>query len=550
MYFRRKTSAGRAYLQIVESRRTGEQVRQQVIATLGRYEDLQASGQLERLLRSGARFAAKAMVLSAAADDAALKIAVRRIGPALVFERLWEETGCRAVTTELAGKRKHGFALERAVFLTVLHRLFVSGSDRAADRWREDYTIASVAGLDLHHLYRAMAWLGEELPEQEQEGRTPFAPRCRKDLVEERLFAHRRDLLTRLDLVFMDTTSLYFEGTGGQPLGRHGYSKDHRPDLRQMILAVLLDGDGRPVCSEMWPGNTADVSTLIPVIDRLRRRFAIARVCVVADRGMISAETVAELEARRLLYILGVRERSDKLVRELVLDDPAPFEPFTMKKRGKQADYEAKTVMLAGRRYIVCRNHQEAEKDAADRNSILAALERQLAKGDKALVGNTGYRRYLKTISEDHFTIDRDKVEEEKKFDGVFVLRTNTDLNPLEAMLCYKQLWTVEQTFRTAKHLLSTRPIFHKLDATIRGHVFCSFLALVLKKALEDRIVALARSGSWPQIIADLDSLTETEIEHGGKRFLVRSAPRPAASLALRAAGVALPPTVREAAVR
>jgi hypothetical protein len=550
MYFRRKTSAGRAYLQIVASRRTGEQVRQQVIVTLGRYEDLQASGQLERLLRSGARFAAKAMVLSAAADDAAIKIAVRRIGPALVFERLWEETGCRAVIAELAGKRKHGFALERAVFLTVLHRLFVSGSDRAADRWREDYTIASVAGLDLHHLYRAMAWLGEELSEQEQDGRTPFVPRCLKDMVEERLFAHRRDLLTRLDLVFLDTTSLYFEGAGGQTLGRHGYSKDHRADLRQMILAVLIDGDGRPVCSEMWPGNTADVSTFIPVIDRLRRRFDIARVCVVADRGMISAETMAELEARRLLYILGVRERSDKLVRELVLDDPAPFVPFTMSKRGKQADFEAKTVMLARRRYIVCRNHREAEKDAADRASILAALERQLAKGDKALVGNTGFRRYLKTISDEHFAIDPDKVAEEKKFDGIFVLRTNTDLNPLEAMLCYKQLWTVEQTFRTAKHLLSTRPIFHKLDATIRGHVFCSFLALVLKKALEDRIAAFARSGSWPQIIADLDSLTETEIEHGGKRFVVRSAPRPAASLALRAAGVALPPTVREAAAR
>ena len=271
----------------------------------------------------------------------------------------------------------------------------------------------------------------------------------------------------------MDTTSLYFEGAGGQTLGEHGYSKDHRPDLRQMILAVLLDGDGRPVCSEMWPGNTADVTTLIPVIDRLRRRFAIARVCVVADRGMISAETVAELEARRLLYILGVRERSDKLVRELVLEDAAPFVPLAINKRGKQTDYEAKTVMLAGRRYIVCRNHQEAEKDAADRASIVAALERQLAKGDKALVGNTGYRRYLKTISDQHFAIDPDKIAEDNKFDGIFVLRTNTDLNPLEAMLCYKQLWTVEQTFRTAKHLLSTRPIFHKLDETIRGHVFC-----------------------------------------------------------------------------
>src|SRR5215470_17442301 len=547
MYFRRKTSAGRAYLQIVESRRDGDQVRQQVIATLGRFVELQASGQLERLVRWGARFAAKAMVLNAASDETAMKIAVRRIGPALVFERLWQETGCRTVITELAGQRKHGFALERAVFLTVLHRLFVSGSDRAADRWREDYAIAGVETLDLHHLYRAMAWLGEELPEKEQDGRTPFAPRCLKDVIEERLFAHRRDLFTRLDLVFLDTTSLYFEGAGGQTLGRHGYSKDHRPDLRQMILAVLIDGDGHPVCSEMWPGKTADVTTLIPVFERLRRRFNIVRVCVVADRGMISAATVAELEARKLLYILGVRERSDKLVRELVLGNPEPFVPLVMTKRGKEVEYEAKTVNIAGRRYIVCRNHAEAAKDSADRTSILTALERQLAKGDKALVGNIGYRRYLKTIRDDHFAIDPDKVEEDKKFDGIFVLRTNTDLNPLDAMLCYKQLWTVEQTFRTAKHLLLTRPIFHKLDETIRGHVFCSFLALVLKKALEDRVAELGRVGSWPEIIADLDSLSETEVEQDGKRFVVRSAPRPAAGLAIRAVGVALPPTVRQA---
>jgi hypothetical protein len=196
MYFRRKTSAGRAYLQIVESRREGDQVRQQVIATLGRFEDLQASGQLDRVLRSGARFSANAMVLSALADDAAIKTAVHRIGSALVFERLWEETGCRAVIADLAGKRGHKFTLERAVFLTVLHRLFVSGSDRAADRWREDYAIADVEGLDLHHLYRARARLGEELSEKEQDGRTPFSPRCLKDVLEERLFAHRRDLFS------------------------------------------------------------------------------------------------------------------------------------------------------------------------------------------------------------------------------------------------------------------------------------------------------------------------------------------------------------------
>jgi transposase len=458
------------------------------------------------------------------------------------------EAGCQAVIEGLARQRGHEFSLERAIFLTVLHRLFGGGSDRAAERWRADYRIDGVDGLDLHHLYRAMAWLGEELPKCEQDGAAPFAPRCVKDALEEELFARRRDLLTTLDVVFMDTTSLYFEGAGGQTLGRRGFSKDHRPDLNQMIVAVLLDGDGRPVCTEMWPGNTTDVSSLIPVVDRLRRRFRIHRVCVVTDRGMISAETIAELEARGLLYVLGVRERTDKLVRDLVLDDPAPFVPYVLMKPRGEVDYEAKAVSLAGRRYIVCRNLDQVKKDAADRAAIIAALEKQLKKGDKSLVGNKGYRRFLANPESDGFSIDRAKVDEDAKFDGVFVLRTNTTLSPLEAMLVYKQLWTVERAFRTTKSLFETRPIYHKLDETIRGHVACSFLALVLKKELEDRLVALSDGdpASWPAVIADLDSLTETEVEQDGKRFLLRSAPRPAASLALSAVGVALPPTLRQ----
>ena len=545
MYFRRKQSQGRLYLQIVESHRTGEQVRQRVIATLGRLDELEASGQLDRLLRSGARLVPQAMVLNAARSGEVPAIAVHRIGPALLFERLWVETGCQSVISALARRRGYRFAVERAVFLTVLHRLMRGGSDLAAERWREDYRIAGSDDLDLHHLYRAMAWLGEELPVDQQDSATGLAPRCTKDLIEEQLFAHRRDLFSHLDLVFMDTTSLYFEGLGGQSIGQYGYSRDHRPDLRQMILAVLIDGDGRPVCSEMWPGNTADVTALVPVIERLRRRLAIGRVCIVADRGMISAETIAALETRDLGYILGVRERTDKLVRDVVLNDTAAFVPLTIEKRGKDTDYSVKAVTLGRARYIVCINHQAAEKDAADRTAILASLERQLRRGDKALVGNTGYRRFLKTVGDGHFIIDGTKAEEDARFDGVFVLRTNTDLTPLAAMLRYKQLWSVEQSFRTAKHLLATRPIFHKLDETIRGHVFCSFLALVLKAELEARIAALGQKRSWPAVIDDLDALTETEMEQDGKRFLLRSTPKPAASLALRAAGVALPPSLQ-----
>ena len=146
-------------------------------------------------------------------------------------------------------------------------------------------------------------------------------------------------------------------------------------------------------------------------------------------------------------------------------------------------------------------------------------------------------RARLATHGDDRFVIDRAKAEEDVKFDGVFVLRTNADLSPLEAMLCYEQLWRVERAFRTSKGLFATRPIFHKLDETIRGHVSCSFLALVLKKELEDRIANLGKptadgdateGGSWPDIVADLNSLTETGVEQDGKRFLLRSTPRPA----------------------
>ena len=245
-----------------------------------------------------------------------------------------------------------------------------------------------------------------------------------------------------------------------------------------------------------------------------------------------------------------MRERTDKLVRDLVLDDPAPFVPFVLMKPRREVDYEAKAVTLAGRRYVVCRNLDQMTKDAADRATIVAALERQLKKGDKSLVGNKGYRRFLKNPEGDGFAIDRERIEEDQKFDGVFVLRTNADLSPLEAMLVYKQLWTVERTFRTTKSLLETRPIYHKLDETIRGHVACSFLALVLKKELEDRLAAAGAGvrASWPAVIADLDSLTETEVEQDGKRFLLRSSPRPGATLALSALGVALPPTLRQIA--
>jgi transposase len=552
MFFRTKTSGPRTYLQVVENRWQNGRSRQRVVATLGRLDQLQHSGQLEALLISGARLAESVLVLTDHAQGKLPAYTSRRIGPALVFQRLWQHTGCQQVIRQLLKGRRYEFPVERAIFLTVLHRLFDPGSDRAADKWKDDYRIEGCESLQLHHLYRAMAWLGEELPRTQQSGKTPFAPRCTKDLIEERLFAHRRDLFTELQLVFFDTTSIYFEGQGGETIGQHGHSKDHRPDLKQMIVGVVLDGQGRPICCELWPGNTADVSTLIPVVDRLRLRFAVGRVCIVADRGMISQETIEELEkpGRGWLYILGARMRAQKEVREEVLARAGRYRVVHPQRDGSDAPspLDVKEVWVDDRRYIVCRNQDEARRDAANRQAIVASLRQKLQAGEKSLIGNKGYRRYLCSSGPDHFQVDEAKVAEEARYDGKWVLRTNTELEAAEVALQYKRLWMVEAYIRSCKSLLQTRPIYHKCDETIRGHVFCSFLAIVLRQELEARLAQRGDELEWADVIQDLDRLQLAEVGQDGKRFLLRSEVQGTCGVVFQAAGVAVPPTVQRVA--
>jgi hypothetical protein len=550
MFFRQKRSGEHVYLQIVENRWENGRSRQRVVATVGRLDQLQQSGQLAGLLQSGAKFAEGVMVLSAHRRGDAPAIRHHRIGPALIFARLWEQLYIPRVIQRLLAGRRFEIPLERILFLTVLHRLFVSGSDRSCvQNWKDHYAIAGLEAVDLHHVYRVMAWLGERLPEEQQAGATPFAPRCTKDAFEEALFEIRRDLFSHLDLVFFDTTSIYFEGEGGVELGQYGHSKDHRPDCKQMVVAVILDGQGRPLCCELWPGNVTDVKTLIPVVDRLQQRFRIRSICIVADRGMISRETIAQLQAedRQVHFILGARLRNVKEIYEEVLGRGGRYrEVHGPREKGSDpSPLKVKEVRVGERRYVVCVNEEQARKDRADRAAILQSLREQLKHGDKALVGNRGYRKYLHSAGP-KFTIDEAKVKWEERFDGKWVLQTDLDeLTAEETALQYKQLWMVEDMFRTAKTLLATRPIFHKCDETIRGHVFCSYLALLLRKELLDRLEAQGEKLEWATLLRDLEALQYTEVESQGKRFLLRSDLADTVAAVFRAVGVAIPPSIQ-----
>jgi hypothetical protein len=548
MFVREKTARGHTYLYLVENEREGTRVRQRIIRALGRKDVLIAGGELERLAASLARHCDRTIMLS---DMAAGHIACTRIGGPLLFGRIWERLGIAAVLEEVLHDRGFEFAVERAVFASVLHRLFVSGSDRSCDKWMADYRIDGIDGLQLHHLYRAMIWLGEEIAPAEAHA---LAPRCIKDVIEERLFERRRDLFSDLSLVFMDTTSLSFCGAGGDSLGAYGHSKDHRPDLKQMILAVVIDGDGRPICTEMLPGNTADTTVLLPVVDRLRERFHIGRVCVVADRGMISAATIAALEERKLEYILGARERSSAVVRRMVLEDEQPLTPLLVERARGETQLFVKEVKIGAARYILCHNEAEAQRDRSERQAIVAGLSKQLARGDKALIGNSAYRRYLRRASSADgkpgpaFEIDPGKLAEEARFDGVFVLRTNARVTPLQAVLRYRDLLQVEDLFRRAKAILRTRPIYHSRDTAIRGHVFCSFLALMLQKELADLCQRHGLVIEWADLLRDLDRLQEATIEKDGKRITTRTAIAGQVGSVFQAAGIALPPNLHERA--
>jgi hypothetical protein len=551
MFFRIKPSGERRYLQIVENSRDGASTRQRVLATLGRVEDLEASGKLDALLRSGARFSDTALLISSLQAGTLDIAATQRIGAPMIFGRLWEQTGCAAVIEHLAAGRSFGFSLERAVFASVLHRLVVSGSDRACDAWLGAYHIDAADGLELHQFYRAMAWLGEALADQSGATR---ASRRTKDVIEEALFERRRSLFSDLSVVLFDTTSLMFSGAGGESLGQHGVSKDHRPDLRQVVVGVVLDEAGRPICSETWPGNAPDVKSLLPIVARLRERFGIRHMCVVADRGMISADTIADLEARGIDYILGARERSATEVREIVLADRKPTVPLTIPRaRGSETDIEVKEVVVGDwgpgtkpRRYVVCFNPAEARRDAAARDAVVASLRTKLQAGDKGLVGNAGYRRFLATPAAGHFEIDPERIAEDARFDGLHVLRTNSTLPTLSVALAYRELWRVEAIFRTAKCVLETRPIFHQSDAAIAGHLFCSFLALLLRKELDERLTAAGVDAEWGDIVRDLDRVEQLSIEQGPKRFMLRPQAPGCAGAVFKAMGVALPPLVRQ----
>lgn len=518
-------SAAREYLQIVESRREGTAVRQRVVATLGRREEIVADGRLDGLLRSLAKFSERLQVVERVRTDGLLARETRTWGPALVFQRLWQQQQLPELLAKRSVSRQFEFDVERVAFALALQRLCAPGSDLQGSEWVRTVECEGFERIALQHMYRTVSFLAS----------------ARED-IEKDLFFKDRDLFSRtLDLVFIDTTSTFLYRTEETPLRRRGYSRDRMADCPQVVICLAVDQQGWPMAWDILPGNTADAVAFVAMIKKLRERFHIRRVVVVADRGMLSQQTITLLEGDKQApfdFILGCKMRKQKEVTEEVLSRAGRFQKLT-------DNLEVKQVMVDGRRYIVCKNPHEAKKDAAARQAIVAKLEESLAHGPKSIVGNVGFKRFLR-VHKGSMSIDQEAVEQDARLDGKFVLRTSTDLDTADVVRAYKSLWRVERAFRETKSTLEVRPLFHHRDDTTVGHIVGCFLALRLEVDLQHRLDQRQSSVSWPDLMRDLAEVKAVDVELDGRRYRLRTDLRGSAFEAFAAAGVRPPPILTD----
>jgi hypothetical protein len=519
VFVRRKRSGTREYLQIVRSVREGARMRQELVATLGRRDQLEASGELDGLLESLGCFSQKLKVVERVRSEGLRARSCKLWGPPLVFGRLWERQQIPDVLTGLLRGRRFRFDVERCVFAMALQRLCAPGSDLQGAGWVDTVEAPGFDGLELQHFYRTASFL--------------FDVRTR---LEESLFFRDRDLFSEgLDVVFLDTTSTYVYRDTETAWRKRGYSRDRRGDLPQFVLCVVVDRQSWPIAWEIFPGSTADPVALRHVVDLLRKRFHIRRTVVVADRGMISHDAIAMLEGSDTPYdyVLGCRMRRNKEVNDAVLGRAGRYEDVA-------ENLSVKEVWVEGRRYVVCRNPIEAAKDAQAREGVLAKLEQALAHGPKAIIKNRGFARFLR-VTKGSMSIDREAIERDARLDGKFVLTTNTDLPAAEVAQTYKSLWRVERTFREEKSTLEVRPIYHQTDTNSIGHIAACFLALRLEVDLQRLLDERGVEASWPDVMRELSRVQAVLVDLDGQRYRLRSDLGPLAYQAFAAAGVRPP---------
>lgn len=494
------------YVQLAHNVRDAQsgQPKANVLHTFGRSDELDV-GAIKRLTRSLCRFLSPedALQVQANVDGQAVPLTISKslsFGGAYLLRNLWETLGLHTVLKDCLKERSFTSPVEWAAFAMVANRALAPDSKRGVEEWvREDVALGNPEPIEIQHLYRAMDVLLEY-----------------REIIHEKVFWSVADLLNlEVDLIFFDTTSTYFETDTiddelEDSLRRYGHSKDHRPDLPQIVIGLAVTKEGIPVKCWILPGNTQDMTTVERVKNDLMG-WKLSRCVWVMDRGMNSEENRVILQKTGGHYIIGEKLRDNQEVHKKVLA-----------KRGRflkiRENLEIKEVVIGNgerrRRFILVHNPEEAKKDRATRERILKKIDKYLAElGDQtgkahkksvcALLAHRTMGRFLRQLKSGAIKIDKGKIREEEHLDGKYILSTSDDtLTPEDVALGYKQLLEVERAFRTLKTTLDLRPVYHRKDERIQAHVFLCFLALLLVRIAERKT-----NMTWDRIKAQMERL-------------------------------------------
>ena len=510
-----------------------------VLYTFGRTDSLDLEA-IKRLVKSLCRFLSPEDALQVQAslgkDSQALRFVKSvPLGGAFLLRKLWERLGLGKVLTESLGKRDFLSPIEWAIFAMVVNRALAPDSKRGVEEWvKEDVALGNPEPISLQHLYRAMDFLLEHGEEIQKE-----------------VFFATADLLhLEVDLLFFDTTSTYIEKEEEDEEGfkRYGHSKDHRPDLPQVVIGLAVTKEGLPVRCWVLPGNTQDMTT----VDKVKKDLSgwkLSRCIWVMDRGMNSKENRTILQQAGGHYILGEKLRDDQEAHQEALSRRGRYQKV-------KENLEVKEVIVGKgerrRRFVLVYNPEEARKDKATRERTLKKIEEALlALGDQrgkahkkavcALLAHRTLGRYLRQLKNGALRIDRKKVKAEAHLDGKYLLSTSDDsLNPEDVALGYKQLMEVERAFRTLKTTLELRPLYHRKDERIQAHVLLCFLALLLV-----RIAERQTGKTWDHIRAIMERMHLGEFESKDGRILQRTEMTPDQTNLLKLLNISSPPKIQ-----
>lgn len=412
-------------------------------------------------------------------------------GGVYVVEALSRRLGLLDVLAKQLRKRKYASEVTAAVLAMLVNRCLQPLSKLRVDEWvREDIYFPDSERLELQHFYRGLDFLED----------------C-KDVVEDELFWQTRTLFNRqVEVIFYDTTSTYVEGNGEEELLQYGYSRDHRSDRKQIVVGLVTDREGLPLSSAVFPGSSMDVTTVEKMLSRVKR-FDFKRCIFVCDRGMVSEENLKAIEKAKYEYLVGVKLRGLTEVRDQVLCARGRFQKV-------DKSLEVKEVMLGERRYIICRNPEEAEHDRLLREELVEKMGQELERGDLTrkqectLLNHQVKKRLLRRLKDGPLVLDKQKIARESRYDGKYVLlTTDRSLEASELARQYKHLFQVERAFRGLKSGINLRPLYHYTARRIKAHVSLCVLAYFLQRYAE-----VKTGSSWEVIRRHMNRISAVKI--------------------------------------